>query len=449
MPIQSDGFTKDPGGSGGGSFTPPTGSGFVKVTGGVLDTASSSLGATEILAALASGKWPIFTLASVGGTANAITATFGVTLATGQFFWLIPSATSSSTTVNLDVDSVGDKQIKAFDGSTDPAVGDLVINRLTLLYYDGTVFRQMLGGAITTAPGWPAGLTTTELGYLDGVTSAIQAQLDAKAALSHTHTISQLSDWPAGLTVLELGYLDGVTSAIQGQLNGKAATSHTHNASEITAGTIATARLGSGTADSTTFLCGDQTYKTVSGGATNLDGLSDVAITSAATGQSLFHNGTNFVNRALVPGDLPVTGTAGSGKVPTTDGSGGLAYQTPSATDSTKMPLAGGVFTGYPIQKIAEVSVANGSWVNIAVGVLSGLLAARFTVLLGGGYGTRSFYWDGSTLTALPDFSNSAIVSGVPASYGFGLQVSGNNIQGYSGAGYGTVAASLSLFAAR
>lgn len=36
--------------------------------------------------------------------------------------------------------------------------------------------------------------------------------------------------------------------------------SHNHAASDITSGTIATARLGSGTANSTTFLRGDQTY---------------------------------------------------------------------------------------------------------------------------------------------------------------------------------------------
>ena len=38
--------------------------------------------------------------------------------------------------------------------------------------------------------------------------------------------------------------------------------SGTMNASAITAGTLATARLGSGTASSTTILYGDQTYKT-------------------------------------------------------------------------------------------------------------------------------------------------------------------------------------------
>lgn len=47
-------------------------------------------------------------------------------------------------------------------------------------------------------------------------------------------------------TKTELGYLDGVTSNVQTQLNGKAASSHNHSASNITSGTLAVARGGTG-----------------------------------------------------------------------------------------------------------------------------------------------------------------------------------------------------------
>jgi len=56
-----------------------------------------------------------------------------------------------------------------------------------------------------------ANVSSTEIGYLDGVTSAIQTQLNAKQAV-----VSGVSD-------TEIGYLDGVTSAIQTQLDGKQA----------------------------------------------------------------------------------------------------------------------------------------------------------------------------------------------------------------------------------
>lgn len=52
-------------------------------------------------------------------------------------------------------------------------------------------------------------VSATELGYLDGVTSAVQTQINAKQA-----TVSGVND-------TEIGYLDGVTSAIQTQINAQ------------------------------------------------------------------------------------------------------------------------------------------------------------------------------------------------------------------------------------
>lgn len=75
--------------------------------------------------------------------------------------------------------------------------------------------------------------TTSEINYLSGVTSSIQTQINAKASSTHTHLVADVTDITASaselnildgatLTTTELNYVDGVTSAIQTQLNAKA-----------------------------------------------------------------------------------------------------------------------------------------------------------------------------------------------------------------------------------
>ena len=82
-------------------------------------------------------------------------------------------------------------------------------------------------------------VTSTELGYLDGVTSAVQTQIDSKqATISGGASTIASSDLTASralqsngsgkvevsdVTTTELGYLDGVSSAIQTQLDAKQA----------------------------------------------------------------------------------------------------------------------------------------------------------------------------------------------------------------------------------
>lgn len=107
--------------------------------------------------------------------------------------------------------------------------------------------------------------TTAELNYVDGVTSNIQTQLNAKQATvtgaATTITGSNLTASRAlvsdangkvavsAVTSTELGYLDGVTSAIQAQIDGKAATSHgTHVTYSTTAPVMdGTASVGTAT----------------------------------------------------------------------------------------------------------------------------------------------------------------------------------------------------------
>jgi len=98
-----------------------------------------------------------------------------------------------------------------------------------------------------TLPGTTAigNVSSTEIGYLDGVTSGIQAQIDTKlasataastyapiASPTFTGTVVLPSTTSVGnVSSTELGYLDGVTSAVQTQINAKAdsstVTSHT------------------------------------------------------------------------------------------------------------------------------------------------------------------------------------------------------------------------------
>ena len=118
--------------------------------------------------------------------------------------------TGSAGEVSIDTDL---DTLVVHDGSTagghtlvtDTATQTLTNKTLT----SPNITGLQLGGVAVTS-------TAAELNYVDGVTSAIQTQLNAKG------TVNSLSDLSITATATELNYVDGVTSAIQTQIDAKA-----------------------------------------------------------------------------------------------------------------------------------------------------------------------------------------------------------------------------------
>ena len=128
----------------------------------------------------------------------------------------------------------------------------------------------------------------------------------SSAWVPSTATSSVISDATTSTKgIIQLaGDLGGTAAAptVPG-LAGKANTTHTHAASDIASGTIATARLGSGTADTTKFLRGDSTWATPAAAAGSIATDTDVVLTSPANNDFLGYNsGTSKWNNMSLTG---------------------------------------------------------------------------------------------------------------------------------------------------
>lgn len=173
-------------------------------------------------------------------------------------------------------------------------------------------------------------VSAVELGYLDGVTSAIQVQLDGKGSVAGqtwTGVHAFASTVSIGsVSATEIGYLDGVGGPIQGQLDGKAdvsgeSYSGTHNftAATVNVETALVGQAGSRAA-SLDFVNATALALTLPGQAGN-------------AGKFLTTDGTNASFQAL-----PTISIAGGGTGATSASAARTALGVPS--------LAGDTFTG-------------------------------------------------------------------------------------------------------
>ena len=174
--------------------------------------------------------------------------------ATGTIYGTIATTTfSTNTTVTVTWDSglLSNETITIYVAAlskTNDSIPELVI----------TNAKVATNAAIAATKIHDGSVSNTEFGYLDGVTSAIQTQIDSKQATitggASTIVSSNLTADRAlvsngsgkvavsSVTATELGYVSGVTSAIQTQIGTKLTASN--NLSDVSSASTARTNLG-------------------------------------------------------------------------------------------------------------------------------------------------------------------------------------------------------------
>ena len=241
-------------------------------------------------------------------------------------------------------------------------------------------------------------VTSTELGYLDNVTSNVQTQLDAKSGsitgsartidteiLSGTRAMVTNTDGTVAVsdvTSTELGYLDGVTSNVQTQLDAKQATI-TGGASTIVTNNLTTSRVLTSNSSgkvmaSSTITSTELGY--LDGVTSNIQTQLDDKSTNITGSATTIDTETITASRALV--------TDGSGKVAVSDvTSTELGYLDGVTSNvQTQLDAKSGSITGSATTIDTETITASRALVTDGSGkvAVSDVTSTELTMLDGG-----------------------------------------------------------------
>jgi hypothetical protein len=228
------------------------------------------------------------------------------------------------------------------------STGELVINPGAGIFANGSLGTA---GQVLHSNGTSVYWGTDD----EGVTSVATGNGLTGGAITTTGTISVLAN--SGIIANATGV--HVNSAFIGTLTANNATnlnsqpgSFYTNATNLATGTVPTARLGTGTANSTTFLAGDQTYKTAVTSIASGSGLTGGPIST--TGTLSVQAGDGIISNAAGVFVRPGTGT-------TVNATGVHIGQSVGTTDAVtfgRITITGNTALG---DAIADIVSINGS----------------------------------------------------------------------------------------
>lgn len=263
----------------------------------------------------------------------------------------------------------------------------------TVPYFDAS--KNLISSAVTP----------TELGYVSGVTSAIQTQLNAKQATitfgTGVQTALGVNVGSAGAPVLFNGALgtpsSGVATNLTGTASGLTAGTVTTNANlsgdvtsvgnttTIASGAVDIAMLSAtGTPSSSTYLRGDNTWATISGGASPLTTKGDIyTFTTVDARLGVGANGEVLTADSSTATGLKWATVGGTGTVTSVGWTGGIV-SIATATTTPAFTIAG-TSGGIPYFSSASTWASSAALAANAIVIGGGAGAAPSTTTTGTG----------------------------------------------------------------
>lgn len=257
---------------------------------------------------------PAFTDTPTAPTAAVNTSTTQIAttaFVTGQGYATLASPTFTGTVSGVSKSMVG---LGSVDNTSDASKPVSTAGQ-TALNLKANLASPTLTG-VPAAPTAAVSTNTTQIAttaFAQGAANTAEANAIG-AANALTYALADLTDGVtasgaevnildgATLTTTELNYVDGVTSAIQTQLNAKAPlASPTLTGSPLAPTQIA---LDNSTKIATTAYSDASSTAAATLAIQYLNNIGDVVISSAASGEYLKWNGTNWVNTGIVVGDI-------------------------------------------------------------------------------------------------------------------------------------------------